>query len=239
MNRDESREPKRILVVEDDQDIQKVLIDQLALDGYKPRGVATGKEALEEFDAFSPDLVILDLSLPDIDGLIICQHLRKKSDVPVIILSARESLADKIRGLDLGADDYMTKPFEFLELAARIKACIRRGTQNRDGKEKIIRAGAITIFQEQGVVTIDGTPVNLTRKEFDLLLALAENRNKVVKRKYLCSRLWKNNEVYPWSRALDVHIRRLRQKIEPNPAKPTYIITHSGVGYRFRHEDNE
>ena len=233
MNSGEMKEARRILVVEDDQDIQKVLMDQLELDGYMVRGAATGQEALEIFNTFDPDLVILDLTLPDIDGLIICQHLRKRSNVPVIILSARESLADKIRGLDLGADDYMTKPFEFLELAARIKACIRR-REKADHDEKILEAGDIIIFPEQRRVMVRGEHVNLTRKEFDLLLALVENRNKVLKREYLCGRLWKNNEVYPWSRALDVHVRRLRQKIEADPAKPQYILTHSGVGYRFR-----
>ncbi len=237
MNREGFKESKKILVVEDDQDIQRVLMDQLELDGYKVRGAATGKEAIDIFSTFDPDLVILDLTLPDIDGLIICQHLRKRSNVPVIILSARESLADKIRGLDLGADDYMTKPFEFLELAARIKACIRR-RQKAGQAEKILQAGDITVFTEQRTVTVNGEYVNLTKKEFELLLALIENRNKVLKREYLCSRLWKNNEVYPWSRALDVHVRRLRQKIEPDPAKPRYILTHSGVGYRFRLEED-
>jgi two-component system alkaline phosphatase synthesis response regulator PhoP/OmpR family response regulator RpaB len=237
MNKDIIQEAKKILVVEDDQDIRTVLVDQLELDGYKVSGVGTGREALEEFITFAPDLVILDLSLPDIDGLIICQHLRKRSNVPVIILSARESLADKIRGLDIGADDYMTKPFEFLELAARIKACIRRRGKSGRG-EKILEAGDITIFPEQRTVTVRGEQVNLTRKEFELLLALVENSNRVLKRKFLCSRLWKNNEVYPWSRALDVHVRRLRQKIEPDPANPKYILTHSGVGYRFSMEED-
>ncbi len=237
MNSGEMKKAKTILVVEDDQDIQRVLLDQLELDGYIVRGAATGQEALEIFNSSDPDLVILDLTLPDIDGLIICQHLRKRSNVPVIILSARESLADKIRGLDLGADDYMTKPFEFLELAARIKACIRR-REKAGQDDKIIEAGDIVIYPEQRRVTVRGEHVNLTRKEFDLLLALVENRNKVLKREYLCGRLWKNNEVYPWSRALDVHVRRLRQKIESDPARPKYILTHSGVGYRFRLDED-
>ena len=227
----------KILIVEDDLDIQTVIMNQLELDGYRLMGVGTGQEALKTFPVFDPDLIILDLNLPDIDGLIICQHLRKQSDVPVIILSARESLADKVRGLDLGADDYMTKPFEFLELAARIKACIRRAKQNGQG-EKIIEAGDITIFQDQRRVMVRGEHVNLTRKEFDLLWALVENKNKAMKREFLCDRLWKNNEVYKWSRALDVHIRRLRQKIEEDPAKPKYIITHSGIGYRFKTEED-
>ncbi len=234
----EPRKVTKILVVEDDQDIQKVLVDQLALDGYEAKGVSTGKEAMEFFETFKPDLVILDLTLPDIDGLIICQHLRKLSDIPIIILSARESLADKIRGLDLGADDYMTKPFEFLELAARIKACIRRRDKTTR-TEEVIKAGDITIYPEQRTVTVRGEHVNLTRKEFELLLTLVENRNKVVKREELCNRLWRDKEVYPWSRAIDVHIRRLRQKIEDDPSSPRLIITHSGVGYRFRLDGDE
>lgn len=237
MSEENNKTSNKILVVEDDQDIQAVLIDQLKLDGYRSMGVSTGQEALEAFSVFDPDLIILDLSLPDIDGLIICRHLRRQSNIPVIILSARESLADKVRGLDLGADDYMTKPFEFLELAARIKACIRRREQTRQA-EKVIEAGDIIIFQEQRIVTVRGEYIGLTRKEFELLQVLVENRNKVLKREFICSRLWKNNEVYTWSRALDVHVRRLRQKIEEYPAKPKYILTHSGVGYRFRMEED-
>lgn len=234
---DNKNKSNKILVVEDDQDLKTLLMNQLGLDGYKLMGVGTGQEALDAFSAFDPDLIILDLNLPDIDGLIICQHLRKQSDIPLIILSARESLADKVRGLEMGADDYITKPFEFLELAARIKACLRRVKKNYQ-TEKVIEAGDITIFNEQRRVMVRGEHVNLTRKEFELLCALVENSDKVVKRKVLCGKLWKDNDIYQWSRALDVHIRRLRQKIEENPGKPRYIITHSGIGYRFKMEED-
>ncbi len=227
----------RILVVEDDNDIRTVLMDQLTLDGYTTTGASTGREVLRIFDAFKPDLVVLDLKLPDVDGIIICQHLRKISRVPIIIVSARDTLPDKIRGLEVGADDYVTKPFEYLELEARIKACLRRRRQAKVLEEEVLELGGeLRVFCEQRTVFIGERRERLTKKEFELLMLFIENRGKVLSREFLSSRLWDQKEVYPWSRALDVHIRRLRKKIEPDPANPRFIITHSGVGYRFNIE---
>ncbi len=228
--------PARVLVVEDDNDIRTVLMDQLTLDGYVTAGASSGREVMEAFETFRPDIVILDLKLPDVDGIIICQHLRKVSNVPIIIVSARDTLPDKIRGLEVGADDYVTKPFEYLELEARIKACLRRGREANLLEEEVLDLGELKVFCEQRTVVTGRRRERLTRKEFELLKLFIENRGKVLSREFLSSRLWDEKEVYPWSRALDVHIRRLRKKIEPDPANPRFILTHSGVGYRFNTE---
>jgi len=222
----------RILVVEDDPDIRTVLMDQLTLDGYDAVGASTGKDALKRLDETAPDLVILDLKLPDIDGLLICQQIRQKSDVPIIIVSARDSLPDKIRGLEVGADDYVTKPFEYLELEARIRACLRRRKVQVKDTEPL-DFGELKIYRQRRMIEVSGKEIKLTKKEFELLSLFIENQGKVLTREFLSSRLWNKKEVYPWSRALDVHIRRLRKKIEPDPANPRYILTHAGVGYRF------
>ncbi|NPA93975.1 MAG: response regulator transcription factor [Thermodesulfobacteria bacterium] len=221
----------KILVVEDDDDIRTVLMDQLKLDGFETVGASTGTEVLEGYNVLAPDLIILDLKLPDIDGLVVCQEIRKRSDVPIIIVSARDSLPDKIRGLELGADDYVTKPFEYLELEARIRACLRRrkSVANQDPLD----LGSLKVFRKKRMIEVNGKSVNLTKKEYELLNLFLENRGQVLSREFLSSHLWNKKEVYPWSRALDVHVRRLRKKIEPDPANPTYILTHAGVGYRF------
>ena len=221
---------KKILIVEDDKDILTILRDQLELDNYEVKGAITGEEALKLFESFAPDLILLDLMLPDIDGIIICQQIRKRSNVPIIMLTARDALQDRIRGLEVGADDYVIKPFEYLELAARIKACLRRSSM---GKDKQVSYGSIKIDHAKRQVFINDKPVKLTKKEYDLLDLLASNSGKVLSRDFLCGQLWPNKEVYSWSRALDVHIRRLRKKIEPDPENPRFILTHPGVGYRF------
>ncbi len=228
----------KILVVEDDPDIRTVLMDQLSLDGYDAIGASTGREALDLLDAHTPDLIILDLKLPDIDGILICQQIRKKSNVPIIIVSARDSLPDKIRGLEVGADDYVTKPFEYLELEARIRACLRRRMTELSEKEPL-DFGDLKVYRQKRSIEVNGKEVKLTKKEYELLTLFIENPGKVLSRQFLSSRLWNQKEVYPWSRALDVHIRRLRKKIEPDPANPKYILTHAGVGYRFTQGDEK
>ena len=222
----------RILVVEDEHDIRTVLMDQLRLDGFDTVGASTGKEVLKNFAALAPDLIILDLRLPDIDGLLVCQQIRKQSDIPIIIVSARDSLPDKIRGLEVGADDYVTKPFEYLELEARIRACLRRHQSSSTATDPV-DLGTLKIYRQKRMIEVNGKSVKLTKKEFDLLNLFLDNKGKVLSREFLSTHLWHNKEVYPWSRALDVHVRRLRKKIEPDPANPKYILTHAGVGYRF------
>ncbi len=223
--------PNRVLVIEDDDDILTVLSDQLELDGFEVIRARSGKEGFQEFDRRLPDLVILDLNLPDVDGIKICQRLRQLSDCPVIILTARDSLSDKIRGFDCGCDDYMVKPFEYLELKARIKACLRRKRGIDHPGE--IAYGPLKVVLKRREVFLHEKPVHLTKKEFDLLELLITHPDQVLDREYICGQLWPDNETYAWSRALDVHIRRLRMKIEPDPEHPVFIITHPGVGYRF------
>ncbi|MBT8764512.1 response regulator transcription factor [Desulfohalobiaceae bacterium Ax17] len=221
-----------ILLIEDDKDILTILRDQLVMDDFKVLEATSGEEGTRLFKQFRPDLIILDLNLPDIDGVKICQNLRRISDVPIIILTARESLADKVRGLNCGADDYIVKPFEYLELAARIRVCLRRSSSKVCGKEKCC-FGELEILLNTREVLLQGKAVHLTKKEFDLLELLVSYAGEVLSRDFICSQIWPNDEVYSWSRALDVHIRRLRKKIEPDPQNPKFIITHPGVGYRF------
>lgn len=224
----------KVLIVEDEKDLRTITVNQFKLDGFRVAGVETGKEALDCLVKFRPDVIVLDLNLPDIDGLIVCQHIRKISDVSVIIVSAREALSDKIRGLDYGADDYITKPFDYLELAARVRACIRRKGYYGDLSAEALQFDCLQIIPERKCVEIKGDFVKLTNKEFDLLMLLATNKEKVLTRDFLCSNLWPQKKIKPWSRNLDVHIRRLRKKLEPNPKTPRFIKTHPGVGYFFQ-----
>jgi len=221
-----------ILIVEDDADILKVLKDQLELDGYQVLEACQGDEGLKIAMESKPHLVILDLNLPDMDGLRVCRELRKISHVPVIMLTVRDTISDKLRGFEVGADDYITKPFEYLELAARVRACLKRNRVARlqDG---VLDLDRIKLFPHKREVCVDGKPVGLTKREYELLELLALNRGRVLTRDFIMSQLWKGKEIYPWSRAVDVHIQRLRRKIEPDPEHPRFIITHPGVGYRF------
>ena len=225
-------EERVILIVEDDPDIQTVLRDQLEMDGYRAFGASTGEEGLALAREVNPHLIILDLNLPDTDGLRLCRDLRKVTEVPIIMLTVRDSVSDKLRGFEVGADDYVTKPFEYLELAARIRACLRRSGGGPPQEEEM-DLGRVKIFPQRREVQVDGRPVRLTRKEYELLELLACHRGKVLTRDFIKSRLWRDKQIYPWSRTLDVHIQRLRQKIEPDPEHPRFIITHPGVGYRF------
>lgn len=231
----------KILLVEDDPDILTVLRDQLQLDGYEVETATSGKKALAIFHRFNPDLVLLDLNLPDMDGLRVCKNIRGKTkDTAIIMVTARDALCDKVRGFETGCDDYIVKPFEYLEVQARIKAVLRRkalstGTASRQG---VMDYGAIKIHTHKRIVEVHGRTVKLTKKEYDLLELLATYPDKVLEREFIIRELWPNKEVYSWSRALDVHVLRLRQKIEPDPEHPIFIVTHPGVGYRFSTEHN-
>ncbi len=220
----------KILIVEDDPDISKILKDQLELDGYDVETAASGKEGLEKFNKFLPDLIILDLNLPDIDGLRVCKTLREKSNIPIIMLTVRDSISDKLRGFECGADDYVTKPFEFLELAARIKVHLARSQKQ---KPQDYDFGYLKMHTIKKEVLVNGKPVRLTRREFELLELLVANAGRVLSREFIKSQLWPNKELYPWSRAIDVHIKRLREKIEPDPENPRIIVTYPGIGYKF------
>ena len=225
-------EQKRVLVVEDDVDIMIILKAQLKLDKYEVKGADCGKKGLDIFSAWHPDIMILDLNLPDIDGLDVCQDVRKKSDIPIIVLSARDSMSDKLRGFHFGVDDYITKPFEYMELRARVEACLRRG--HSWNPQKKLNYGRIKVFPKKRQIMVDDKTIDLTNKEFDLLELLLAQSGEVLTREFLYSQLWPNPKMSSRNRALDVQIRRLRKKIEPNPDKPIFIITRPGVGYRFK-----
>ncbi len=219
----------KILVIEDDADIQEVLKEHLELDGYEVFCASTGKEGERLFEEKSPDLAIVDVNLPDITGFEVCGFIRSKSDIPIIVLTVRGELEDKLKGFECGADDYVTKPFEYLELAARVRVHLKRKK-----RPEVIECGDVKVFTKDRKVLVGDRPVRLTKREYELLELLVLNAGKVLSRDYIKSRLWGEDELYPWSRAIDVHIKRLREKIEPDPSNPKYIITCVGKGYMFR-----
>lgn len=221
-----------ILVVDDDPDILKILEDNLALDGFTVCSAATGKQALELLEAKSPGLVILDLALPDMDGIRVCRAIRQKSDVPLIMLTARDAVSEKVLGLESGADDYLVKPFDYLELAARIAARLRRRSPMRSSGP-VIESGDLRIDPDSKTAHKNGVELNLTRKEFELLLLLAGNPGRALSRSAIRNALWRDYELYKGSRTIDVHIQHLRAKVEEDPANPEFIVTVQGVGYMF------
>jgi DNA-binding response OmpR family regulator len=233
-----SKNEQLIMVVDDDPDILMVLEGNLKLAGFKVATFMTGKAALAAFSEISPELLILDLTLPDIDGIQLCRHLRElKLDFPVIMLTARDGLSDKVLGLECGADDYMVKPFAFLELRARIKTCLRRRNKVFAKPDSSpLRIGDLLLNRNERRVEVRGRVVELTKKEFNLLSLLIENRERIMTREEIRDALWGKRQLYSWSRAIDVHIRHLRLKIESNPDNPVIIKTVVGIGYRFMSE---
>jgi DNA-binding response OmpR family regulator len=220
-----------ILVVDDNPDILTVLKANLQLHGFEVRAAGSCAQARKQLEEKVPDLVVLDRILPDGDGVDLCaawkkDHLR----LPVILLTARDQVSDKVLGLDSGADDYVVKPFEPLELIARIRACLRRVKPHR--KEKVT-LGEISIDRTSMKVTRRGEPVSLTPKEYQLLCLFAEHTGEVLSRDVIRRHLWKDRQIYSWSRVIDVHVQHLRQKVEDDPSAPAYIFTVLGVGYRF------
>lgn len=226
---------KRVLVVDDEKLIVKGIRFSLEQDGMEVTVAFDGEEALRLVRENNYDIILLDVMLPKYNGFEVCQQIREFSDVPVIMLTAKGDDMDKILGLEYGADDYITKPFNILEVKARIKAIMRR-TRKKDGKEqnpKTIVKGDMKVDCESRQVTIGEKEVNLTAKEFDLLELLAMNPNKVYSRENLLNIVW--GYEYPGdARTVDVHIRRLREKVEANPSDPKYVYTKWGVGYYFR-----
>jgi len=223
---------KRILAVDDDVDILKVLKANLELHNYEVVTADTWQKAQEVLSISHLDLILLDVMLPDGDGIEICRELRKElATVPIIMLTARDKISDKVMGLESGADDYVVKPFETLELVARIKACLRRVKSPVD--EDQVQIGNIKINYKKRLVTVSGKKVDLTPKEYNLLCFLVNHRGEALSRDSIRKNIWKDSHIYSWSRVIDVHIQHLRQKIEKDPSKPKYIITVSGAGYRF------
>ena len=222
----------RVLVVEDEDSISDPLSYMLRREGFEVSVAETGPDALRQFDRTGADLVLLDLMLPGLSGTEVCRSLRQKSNVAIIILTARDSEVDKVVGLELGADDYVTKPFSHRELLARIRAVLRRGAEPEELLSPTIEAGPVRLDVERHTVSVNGETVSLPLKEFDLLELLLRNSGRVLTRGQLIDRIWGSDYVGD-TKTLDVHIKRLRSKIEPDPANPKYLLTVRGLGYKF------
>lgn len=227
---------KKVLVVDDEKLIVKGIRFSLEQDGMEVDCAYDGEEALEKVRAKEYDIVLLDVMLPKLTGFEVCQQIREFSSVPVVMLTAKGDDIDKILGLEYGADDYITKPFNILEVKARIKAIMRRTTpkDNKQNRAQVLQAGNLVLDCESRRVSVDGKEINLTAKEFDVLELLVQNPQKVYSRENLLNIVW-GYEYLGDVRTVDVHIRRLREKIEENPSEPKYVHTKWGVGYYFQY----
>jgi DNA-binding response OmpR family regulator len=222
-----------ILIVEDDKKTASLVALYLEKEGFRTIVAHDGRQALELARRHNPSFVILDLMLPLLDGWEVCRELRRSSDVPILILSAREEEIDRVSGLTLGADDYVVKPFSPRELVARVKAILRRGRLGRSDDEQVLSSGDLVLDQEKRKVTLRGQPVSLTPHEFTLLRTLMAAPGKAFTRDELLSKLYPREDVAVIDRVVDVHVGKLRQKIEKEPSNPRYILTVRGVGYQF------
>jgi DNA-binding response OmpR family regulator len=228
-------DPLTILLVDDEDSVQRLLTYPLEREGFRVVPAHDGEEALERFAAEEVDLVVLDLMLPKLDGLEVCKRLRSQSTVPIIMLTARDDEFDKVLGLELGADDYITKPFSIREFRSRVRALLRRAAAPRyeTREEEAIEAGDLRVDLSKRSVTIRGESVELTYVEFELLRTLASAPGKVFSRQALLEAIW-GDSAYREPRTIDVHVRHLREKLERDARQPEYIFTVRGVGYRFR-----
>jgi DNA-binding response OmpR family regulator len=224
-----------ILLVDDEDSVQKLLTYPLERDGFRVVQARDGEQALRMFGDERIDLVVLDLMLPKVDGLEVCKRLRADSNVPIIMLTARGEELDKVLGLELGADDYITKPFSIREFRSRVRALLRRAALPRERQPEVetLEAGELRIDPARRTVELAGEPVQLTYVEFELLTALATEPARVFTREMLLRALW-GDSAYREPRTIDVHVRHLREKLERDPREPEYIFTVRGVGYRFR-----
>ncbi|WP_091198607.1 response regulator transcription factor [Micromonospora narathiwatensis] len=223
----------RVLVVEDEESFSDALSYMLRKEGFEVSVAATGTSALTEFDRTGADIVLLDLMLPEMSGTEVCRQLRQRSHVPIIMVTARDSEIDKVVGLEIGADDYVTKPYSPRELVARIRAVLRRqSAEATESGAPTLAAGPVRMDIERHVVTVDGGVVQLPLKEFELLELLLRNAGRVLTRGQLIDRVWGADYVGD-TKTLDVHVKRLRSKIEPEPSAPRYIVTVRGLGYKF------
>jgi two-component system response regulator RegX3 len=222
----------RLLVVEDEESFSDALSYMLQREGFEVAVASTGPDGLEEFARRGADLVLLDLMLPGLPGTEVCRRLRAVSSVPVIMLTAKDSEVDKVVGLELGADDYVTKPFSHRELVARIRAVLRRRGEPEDAGAATLESGPVRMDVERHVVTVNGRSVSLPLKEFELLELLLRNAGRVLTRMQLIERVWGADYVGD-TKTLDVHVKRLRSKIEPDPGSPRYLVTVRGLGYKL------
>jgi two-component system response regulator RegX3 len=223
----------RILIVEDEPSLAEPLAFLLEREGYATAIASDGRAALTAFDAHGADLVLLDLMLPGLPGTEVCRELRARSSVPIIMLTAKDSEVDIVVGLELGADDYVTKPYSSRELLARIRAVLRRRIEASDELEEVVlEAGPVRMDIERHAVSVDGAEVAMPLKEFELLEYLLRNAGRVLTRGQLIDRVW-GSDYFGDTKTLDVHIKRLRAKIEPDPSAPVHLVTVRGLGYRF------
>jgi two-component system, OmpR family, response regulator len=234
-----ARGQARILLVDDEQAVQTLLTYPLRKEGYEVVGAMDGQEALNRFSEERFDLVVLDIMLPKLDGIEVCRRLRTRSQVPIIMLTAKGDEIDKVAGLEMGADDYITKPFSVREFRSRVKAALRRGNMAAlPAADEPIQAGALEIDPERRAVTLDDEAVKLTYVEFEILASLAAAPGRVFTREALLEHIW-GDSTYRDPRTVDVHIRHLREKLEADPKDPEYLFTVRGVGYRFRDSDRD
>ncbi|MFB9777648.1 response regulator [Brevibacterium otitidis] len=222
----------RILLVEDEESFSDPLSYLLGKEGFDVTVAADGLEAIAEFDRAGADLVLLDLMLPGASGTEVCRQLRAKSNVPIIMLTAKDSEIDKVVGLELGADDYVTKPYSSRELLARVRAVLRRNSEPDDLLDSVIEAGGVRIDVDRHVASVRGEELSLPLKEFELLEMLVRNAGRVMTRGQLIDRIWGQDYVGD-TKTLDVHIKRLRAKVEVEPSRPTLLVTVRGLGYKF------
>ncbi|HKB29238.1 MAG TPA: response regulator transcription factor [Streptosporangiaceae bacterium] len=222
----------RVLVVEDEESFSDALSYMLRKEGFEVAVCPTGPDALDTFDRSGADLVLLDLMLPGLPGTEVCRTLRQRSNVPVIMLTAKDTEVDKVVGLELGADDYVTKPFSSRELVARIRAVLRRQGETEELQTVTLEAGPVRMDVDRHVVTVRGKQIQLPLKEFELLEVLLRNADRVLTRMQLIDRVWGIDYVGD-TKTLDVHVKRLRAKIERDPANPRHIVTVRGLGYKF------
>ncbi|WP_243387203.1 response regulator YycF [Bacillus kexueae] len=233
---------RKILVVDDEKPIADILEFNLRKEGYEVVCVYDGNAAIEMVEEFQPDLILLDIMLPGKDGMEVCREVRKKYEMPIIMLTAKDSEIDKVLGLELGADDYVTKPFSTRELLARVKANLRRqqaiASQEAENEQTEIHIGSLIIHPDAYVVSKRGETIELTHREFELLHYLAKHIGQVMTREHLLQTVW-GYDYFGDVRTVDVTVRRLREKIEDNPSHPTWIVTRRGVGYYLRNPEQE
>lgn len=223
----------KIFIVEDEESVLDPLELLLTKEGFKVTSARTGREALDNYERIEPDLILLDIMLPEVSGTEVCRQIRSKSNVPIIMLTAKDTEVDKVVGLELGADDYVVKPYSKAELVARIKAVLRRKNNNDSSDDAgVLIAGPVRIDIDRHQATVNGLSISLPLKEFELLEFLVRNSGRVLTRNQLIDRIW-GSDYFGDTKTLDVHIKRLRAKIEKDPANPVYILTIRGLGYKF------
>jgi two-component system, OmpR family, response regulator RegX3 len=222
----------RVLVVEDERNLREPLVYLLQKEGYDVIEAEDGNAAIENFQTLGADLILLDLMLPGLSGNEVCRAIRAESQVPIIMVTAKDTEIDKVVGLEIGADDYVTKPYSTRELLARMKAVLRRGSEPAAQESGVLKAGPVVMDIERHMVTVNGEKIQMPLKEFELLELLMENVNRVLTRGQIIDRVWGSN-YFGDTKTLDVHVKRIRSKIEDDPSRPRHLLTVRGLGYKF------